>query len=500
MFNALVSVPEANHSDQPHRHDHVDIPTDHVNQTFNLVERHALKFRLGGYLFKETGRTYYLEADLTSCLIHSFSPYVEREAAKRFLDPAHDNIYFANSPAVVWYKGEVVLITRIWLDREKYEPKSDWPANHFADNFLYTQKFDSHMRPVSAGHILGIPSPKQWWVGDGPIEPRVFVAQNRLFVSFNAAMAFKQMYYMDFTVMWDYDRNIPILPHIKGGTPMVNVTEPGDMPRDKHWMALLQKDDLYFVHNLDPLRVLHCELDGQCEFVHKEEVSTMTSFDSFSHLRGGTPFELYEWPYYISVAHSTLYKSSSGHRYYTAHLVVLCVKPWRIVYVSDDLKVHDEVYKQAPMVRPRYIDDGFVFPVGIILENPDWMSLGVHVNDYSSVLLRFKGMKPLMRAIMMQDKLQGARTGPPAGYIQKHIHETQQNLTKLEFVHSWWRNVCWERCQEEFRCWKPWVAMMSTLSSLTAPQVVTITTRGVASDWIIQLLDFSGSLGYIFYY
>ena len=100
----------------------------------------------------------------------------------------------------------------------RYEAKNDWPANHFADNWLYTQRFDNTMRPVSTGSIIGIPSPKQWWVGDGPIEPRlVKTANNKLLVTFNAAMGFARQFYMDYTIWWDMENNAPVIPHIEGG-------------------------------------------------------------------------------------------------------------------------------------------------------------------------------------------------------------------------------------------------------------------------------------------
>ena len=86
------------------------------------------------------------------------------------------------------------------------------------------------------------------------------------------------------------------------------------MPRDKHWMGLVEPGDdasrrrLHFVQNLDPLRVLRCTLDGGlCQFVQRDEQVAAASDqeagfifrDSFSHLRGGTPFELYRWPYFV---------------------------------------------------------------------------------------------------------------------------------------------------------------------------------------------------------
>ena len=73
------------------------------------------------------------------------------------------------------------------------------------------------MRPTMSGRILGIPTPKQWWVGDGPIEPRLVSVGGRVLVTFNAAMAFAQHNYMDFTVLWDIDDDLPIIPRIKGG-------------------------------------------------------------------------------------------------------------------------------------------------------------------------------------------------------------------------------------------------------------------------------------------
>lgn len=400
-------------------------------------ERLHLSYDFGGYLFNAIGKIYSVSTNITTSLVHSFTPYVEREAERRFIDPARDNVYFANSPAVLWYHDELIFVCRIWLDREKYEPKNDWPANHFADNFLYTQKFDDNLKPISDGYVMGIPSPKQWWVGDGPIEPRIFKVQDRVFVTFNAAMAFHVEDYLDYTIIWDYQRNLPIIPKIKGGTPMINATEhKTDMPRDKHWMALIKNDELYFVHNLDPFRVLHCQLDGFCEFVFKQKTKNQFIFQhSVSHLRGGTPFEHYEDDYYIGVAHSTMYKESNYHRFYAAHIVIVATEPWRIVYVSDDIKIHKEIYQQTPMVRYRWIEDGFIFPVGIILESPDNLILGVHVNDHSSILLRISGIRNLLKTIISLDRKAKTSQGPNEGYIQQHIHDELERLKKTAFVH-----------------------------------------------------------------
>ena len=414
-------------------------PFDHK---LELKEQYNWDFNWGGSLFNDKGKLLRIYENVTSCLIHSFSPYIERETAKRFVDPPHDQVFFANSPAVKWHNGELVLVARMWLDRERYEPKNSWPPNHFADNWLYTEKYNDKLAPVSSGSIMGIPLPKQWWVGDGPIEPRLFRVQDRLFISFNAAMSFTAKQAMDFTIMYDYDRNIPLIPKIKGGTPMMNATEKNDMPRDKHWMALIHNDELYFVHNLDPLRVMHCTLEGDCKFVHDERDRDGFIFEHhISHLRGGTPFEQYRDEYYISIAHSTMYKRSNHHRYYTAHLVVLYARPstseYRIAYVSDNIKIHKKIYASAPMVRPRWIEDDFFFPVGLLVESPDDIVIGGHLNDFSSVLIRIKGMEKLMKKVITEDRLRNGnlQQGPPIGYLHQYIHDIMENLTDYKFVH-----------------------------------------------------------------
>jgi len=97
-------------------------PTDDVgarDRSIEAVERHCLLFDVGGRMFDEGGRGAEVHGAVRSCLIHSFSPHVEREAARRFLDPARDNIYYANSPAITWFGDQLVLVSRIWLDRER---------------------------------------------------------------------------------------------------------------------------------------------------------------------------------------------------------------------------------------------------------------------------------------------------------------------------------------------------------------------------------------------
>ena len=77
--------------------------TDH---NINAKEQWKWTYDFSGYCFDESGATERITSRVTSSLIHSFSPYVEREAAKRFVDPPHSNVYYANSPAVAWRDGK----------------------------------------------------------------------------------------------------------------------------------------------------------------------------------------------------------------------------------------------------------------------------------------------------------------------------------------------------------------------------------------------------------
>lgn len=420
-----------------------ELPFQNQTRTHLLVhERHKLSFKMTGSTFDETGKCETLNSQVTSYLIHSFSPYIEREAMRSFLDPPRENVYFANSPAIIFYQGDLVLISRIWLDKEKYKANNDWPANNFADNWFYTQRFDNYLKPVTPGAIMGIPTGRGGNIGDGPIEPRVFNVAGKLFVTFNTAMTFRapdtnKKFTADYTVMWDMDEQAVIIPMLQGGSAVLAALANHSMPRDKHWMALVQDEELYFVQILDPLKIMHCTLDGFCKMVHQGNNNghPFVFKDSTSHLRGGTPFLLYQWPYYISVAHSTLFKDPRSKRFYTAHLVVLAVNPYRVVYVSADIRLHEAIYA-VPMVRSMFIDDGFFFPVGLIIEDQDTLVIGGHINDHSSVLVRLRGVKSLMEQVIKADTVRSPTGGPPVGTLHKYIHDVMENGTNYRFHHT----------------------------------------------------------------
>ena len=345
------------------------------------------------------------------------------------------------SPALMWHRGELICVMRIWLEKEKYTDDGGMkkPENDFSDNFLFTQKFNRHMRPTTAGSILGIPTPRQWIVGDGPIEPRLFKTHDdNVFISFNTGVYLKDSKPFDGTFFWDYLRHKTIIPSIEGGSPIRKTVKAGKMPRDKHWTPYTDKEKLKMVYNLDPLRVLSCTQNFSCKFVHFDGPQDYQFIQNRDSLRGGTPWILYRYPYYYSIGHTTLFINPSYDRIYTINIIVYKASPVpRVVYLSGPIQIHEKPMNDVPIVRYNYIKDPFFFPVSLIEEDEDSIVIGGHINDYSSVLLRVRGVKSLLAQVVKDDQLQPQNmTGPPLGTLHSSTKGFATKVTKREFFKS----------------------------------------------------------------
>ena len=138
------------------------------------------------------------------------------------------------------------------------------------------------------------------------------------------------------SVIWDFQENRPHMPDFQRQALLK-----GKDVSEKNWVPLIKDNTLYIIKNLDPLHVLKCSTVENCRF-NKSDTDTIQLDEQFP-LIGGTGFEEYQYPYYIGVAHSTIFKNSK--RYYRAHLVLLYVEPdFGIVYISDALQLHPHIY------------------------------------------------------------------------------------------------------------------------------------------------------------
>lgn len=340
----------------------------------------------------------------------------------------------------MWIKGQLVCIMRIWLDKEYFEDeKVSKPLNKFSDNFLYIQRFNRRMEPVTPGSVLGIPTPQQWLVGDGPIEPRLFKTDdNNVFISFNTGVYLENGKALDGTFFWDVIRHKVITPIIEGGSPIVKNVASGRMPRDKHWTPYMNGNNLNMVYNLDPLRVLSCADNFTCKFSHFEGPENYEFTQYHDSSRGGTPWILYKYPYYYSIGHTTLFKKPDYDRIYTINLIIYKASAIpRVVYLSGPIQIHSKPMTDTPIVRTEYIKDSFFFPVSLIEEDADNIVIGGHINDYSSVLLRVRGVEQLLRDVVEEDRKQPEdMSGPPLNTLHPSAKLFASQVTKNEFYTS----------------------------------------------------------------
>lgn len=162
--------------------------------------------------------------------------------------------------------------------------------------------------------------------------------------------------------------------------------------------------------------------------------------DSRDGLRGGTPFVLYKYPYYVSVAHGTYFRDCpdttsrcNGRRYYTTHIIFMTIEPdFKIIYVSGNIPFPENSF-DVPIVRYRFIESSFFFPVGLILESKDSLVLGGHINDHSSVLYRISNISSTLSQVMEYDKRNPNSPGPVPGILQDYARSMAEISSRMKF-------------------------------------------------------------------
>ena len=100
------------------------------------------------------------------------------------------------------------------------------------------------------------------------------------------------------------------------------------------------------------------------------------------------------------------------------------------------MTVNSTLLDAYPLIRNHIQDKKYFYPTTLILENADDFVVGGHINDHSSVLLRFTGLRELMTQVMTSDAQQSVTKGPAPGVIQRHVHDVVENVTGLIFVNT----------------------------------------------------------------
>ncbi|CAH1784813.1 unnamed protein product [Owenia fusiformis] len=384
-------------------------------------------------------KSHYERQQIESSLLHEFSPDIEDRVRNLFINDTGDNDqleFHVISPAILPYKGNIMVVARVWLNYERRYHIRDKEMNRWIDNYLYTQMFDGNMRPLSSGNILGIPVPVQYSLNTGCSDARIFNWMGSLMILFYMAMKDNEGTDIGHLFILDYDRNILRKPKIVDHK-IANI--------DSNWSPLVIDDSLHFVYTLDPLRILKClkdvHMDIICHFVTSLD-TTLQKYPFDVHrdiLRGGSPFMPYKESYFISVAHSTLTyftpEQDMPHPVYGAHIVLLKVYPFRIIHVSEPFKIHPRIYDNIPLVRKHFILAPFFYPTGLIVENSDTIDIGVHINDYRAFIVRVTGIENILNKAMKSDSRNDDSmvTSRPR-FIQDFV---KLSLRKSHFNQTW---------------------------------------------------------------
>ena len=362
---------------------------NHISQlleneyAIKLKDQYTLNYILEGNSLERPGYSAHQAFNISTVFIHSFTPQVEEEVVKllgfstdnHLINNTSQNAFSIMSPAFHWFNGSLLLVCRVWLYR--------YPVTGF--NYFYMQRYDEMLKPKTPSCLLKIPRRL-------PSDPRLHQVQNKAFVFFNSHGHFGggRTRWMSF---YDIENN-----KTYSATFMSDEKFYGNQ---KNWSPLVIGETLYMVHTLDPLAIMKCSLQGNCSFVLRQNTNC-----SGIHLRGGTPFEHYNKGYYVSFAHSKFtYPRGEENRngaYYAAHLVVIAIAPFRLVYVSSSIVLPTYVYTRPPI--PQKITHNFFFPVSLILESRDSVVVGGHVNDQDSVLIRMRGIRALMEHVMKHNE------------------------------------------------------------------------------------------------
>ena len=164
-------------------------------------------------------------------------------------------------------------------------------------------KFDQYFTPVGHGEIVAIPTPQgRFKHRNGPHDARLFQLNGRLYallaVNFNSSWI---------SVIWDFQAQRPYVPSFQKQLLLKQ-----EYISEKNWVPLVISNTLYIIQHLDPMHILKCPHVENCLFIRNDtDAMTYQMADKQTPLRGGTGFEMYRYPYFIGVGHSTNFREKN---------------------------------------------------------------------------------------------------------------------------------------------------------------------------------------------
>ncbi|XP_013388826.1 uncharacterized protein LOC106157657 [Lingula anatina] len=381
----------------------------------SLKRMYTFKYNLKGRIF--TGQYGYVDttALISTSIVHTFpQDLVKSKFDKNFFQA----VRLMSPGMTILPDGNIFLALRV-----NVSPSPKLHQSRILKNYLYIQTLDSKYEPVSEGRLVNIPSPIVMDAGiqyGGPADPRAFTVQNKTMVLYNrveGASAVcrdnKMIVIRQYIYSVKKDNSVPITIR--------------DMPTpcwEKNWSLLSFSNRLSFIYSLDPLLITECSHTGLCQFKPGNGERNFSNAANRIHhaglpgIRGGTPFEEYQWPYAISVGHTTSVCNSPYKVYdlYYAHLVVYNIEKQKVVYVSTPIKVHPNFMSRSRPPSP-VIALSFIYPVSLIVRDSDTLHVGAHIDDVESFVFEITGVRELMTRIAEGDLNSPIAQGAVNNYV-----------------------------------------------------------------------------------
>ena len=347
---------------------------------------HCIEYELHGTIFGENGATV-PQNKVKMCHLKTFDT-VDNDTEKAFMEFRENLHFILQSPSFIWLNDKLVMTLRLMFQYPTWRGCFKFSCNHIVFGY-----YDEFLNPIGQKELITLRTPMVTdQVKSGPHDGKLFQINGALYSLF--ATGYRDSW---ISSIWDYNKQQFFIPELQK-----TLLEKKPAIFEKNWVPVIIKEELYIIRFLDPLQVMKCKIHEGCTFVkNNTDALRYEMEEENTPLRGGTKFELYKYPYYIGIAHGTYLNGQ--FRRYEVYLVVLCVDPFRVVYVSDPLKIHPDLFR-GKKARWKALFGDFIFPTGLILEDKDSIVIGAHANDVFSMLLRLEGIQPIVETVITNDE------------------------------------------------------------------------------------------------
>jgi hypothetical protein len=386
----------------------------------NKPSSYALKQDLSGVMFQADGisvRKPLLNTALIVSLVYSFSPGIQRSALSIFQPYAREGDILIMHPAMVYSGGKIITLTEL---RIREQGRRRMTAQDKV-TYLFLRTYDRNFTVLDRGTLLEVDFPSTYTTV-GAQRPYLFHSQDDVILSFTARGENSQHVYYTALHSDTFDSDAPPL----DAAEMAYI----ETPIGACLAPVFAHGHINYIYSYDPLRLIQCSNVKGCAFVFKDGATKITDFGI---LIGGSPLELYTWPYHVGVANAKTVVKAKKKTLYTSHLVVMALDIPRILYVSQPLSLHDNIIRTVTF-RDRTAAERYIQVSGIILETPDTISLATNINDVTNVILRLTGVQRLLADIIETDLMTPAdmRHNPPPGTVQRNVMELIKEYTDTE--------------------------------------------------------------------